>query len=1326
MKNITLLLLIIICNLSHAQTFKYITTEDGLSNRRVYTIKKGHKGYMWFLTRDAIDRYDGNEIKTYKLQDGFETLSTQFNSNWLCTDSKSYIWSINRRGTIHSYDYRKDSFKLNYRFPIKEGESQPSFTYSFIDKDDRIWLCGTHYIYIWDDKAQKLSKIDTNIKDEITKVIPAGNNKYIIGTNNGIHYSIMKNNILESQLHTNFGEPNILVNDLFIDFVSKKLFIATARKGLFIYAADQTKAEDYTHLLKDISVNVLKPLNEEELLVATDGEGVFRLNLDDYKTDSYLSADYEHYNKMNGNTINDLLIDEEDRIWMSIFPAGITVLSNRFAEYDIIKHSIGNNNSIINDQVNAVYEDSDKDVWYATGNGISLYKTKENKWQTFLSSNSKPIVAYNHIFLTISEVQPGIFWVAGYSSHIFSINKRTGEVGIVTLDDANHTNIKPDKYIRYIHCDNFGDIWIGGYQSFRHIKKGTNHVEVLGLNGSTCMIERNADELWVGTRQGLFLLNKNTKECTQIFLPMGSVMIYSLLQDADGKLYIGTSNTGLLHYDPTNNIFRHYHKNNSSLISDNIHTILPDKTGRYIVFSTEMGMSRLYIKDRKIRNWTKDQGLMITSFNASSGTYIKDTNTFIIGSNAGAVKFILNDSKPFNYKNKLVLNDFTVDYELVLPGEIDSPLTDNIDNTSHLTLKHNQNMFSIKLSSINFDYQSDVLYTWRLEGLTEKWTQPGHENIIRYNSIPPGEYTLRIKALSRENMDNMLEERFIKITVKKPWWQSTWAILSYLCIACVIIYYITRQVNFKRRRKESEEKIQFFINSAHDIRTPLSLVKAPLEELREQETLSQNGVANMNIAIRNVNSLLQMTSNLINFERAELYSNDLYISEHELKSYLTDIYSIFKSYGQVKRINYVLDLQIDYMNVWFDKGKMDSILKNVISNAFKYTPQEGTVTIKAYDTDTTWTVEISDTGIGVPESEQKKIFKIHFRGSNAINSKIVGSGIGLMLVWKLVKIHKGKIIFKSKEKEGSTFRITFSKDIKKLKHVHKTTAESIGFLDEKEPYEEATPPEYETIKQDPNIKKTRILIVEDNDELRRYLKHTLSDKYIVQTAQNGQEGLTTVKAYHPELIISDIMMPEMRGDEMCRLLKQDIETSHIPIILLTALNDEKSILKGLNIGADEYISKPFNISILKATVANLLENRALLRKKYANLEIMPEESDNINYSSDIDWNFITMVKKKVEDNLDNQDFNVDSLCNLLNMSRTSFYNKIKALTSQAPADYIRIIRLNRAAELLKSGKYSIIEIADMTGYNDAKYFREVFKKHFNMSPSQYAKEKKNE
>lgn len=393
---------------------------------------------------------------------------------------------------------------------------------------------------------------------------------------------------------------------------------------------------------------------------------------------------------------------------------------------------------------------------------------------------------------------------------------------------------------------------------------------------------------------------------------------------------------------------------------------------------------------------------------------------------------------------------------------------------------------------------------------------------------------------------------------EQPAWLSIQAIILYGIIIVSLAVATLCIIVMRRQKKASDEKMRILVNAAHDIRTPLTLIKAPLEEIAEQETLSENGQNNINTALRNVNSLLGLTANLIDVEQADSHTDSLHISTAPTAA---------SADGKKKR---------------------------------------------------------EDAPAGSPTS--------------------------------------------------------------------------------------------------------RILIVEDNDELREYLRNTLSETYHVRTCPNGKEALSTLKDYLPHLIISDIMMPEMSGDELCRILKSDIDTSHIPIILLTASNTDKSIIEDLQSGADEYIVKPFNIGVLRATIANLLKNRALLRHKYANLELNDGRHDTecINCSSDIDWKFIATVKKQVEENMNNPGFNVEVLCGLLNMSRTSFYNKITALTDQPPGDYIRLIKLKRASHLLMEHKYTITEIAEMTGFNDAKYFREVFKKHFKVSPSQYAKGQGNE
>lgn len=1319
---------------SIAQTYKYIGVENGLSNRRVYAIQKDSKGYMWFLTHDGIDRYNGKEFKQYKLMNGEEEVNSMMNLNWLYLDSAGGLWEIGKKGRVFRYDAKHDRFQLVYKLPENEIKGRPTpISYGFIDTNNVVWLCNEEALYLYNSNTQKVVFIKNEINESITDIAQIDSTHYFIGTDMGVHYAELKNNILSLSPCEQLDTLKIQINELYYHGLSNKVFIGTFQRGIYVYDMQLHKVMHLDAGLTDISINCIKVLGDKEILIATDGAGVYKMNTQSYECSPYIIADYNRYNAMNGNTINDLYIDEEQRIWMANYPIGITVRDNRYSDYQWIKHSIGNKQSLINDQVNAVLEDADGDLWFATNNGISLYDCKAQQWHSFLSGfDTAPIK--NNTFISLCEVSPGIIWAGGYSSGIYQIDKKKLTVNYFTPSLFSELNIRPDKYIRAMVKASDDKVWSGGYYNLKEIDYVHKDIKYFpGLNGITAIVEKDSEHMWIGTATGLYLLEKTTGKYRHIQMPVESYYIYSLYQTPDGLLYIGTNNAGLLIYNAAQNTFEHHHKDNCALISNNIYTILYDGE-KDIFLSTESGLTSFNPIEKTFHNWTKEQGLKSDHFNATAGTLRKNGN-FIFGSTDGAIEFNKNMTLPREYDFKMIFSDLRVFYQTVYPQDQGSPLTMDIDETEMLRLKYNQNIFSLQVSSINYDYPSLILYSWKLEGFYDGWSRPGQENIIRFTNLSPGQYTLRVRAISNEDRRVVLEERSMQIIIERPIWLSIWALILYAIIIVSIASVTLRIIVMRKQRKVSDEKIRFFVNTAHDIRTPLTLIKAPLEELLERETLSENGHNNMNTALRNVNALLRLTTNLINFERADTYSGNLYVSEYELGTYMEEITNAFRSYAEIKHISLTYESNFRYLNVWMDKEKMESILKNIISNALKYTPEGGSVHIYAAETEDTWSVEVKDTGIGIPSSEQKKLFKMHFRGSNAINSKVTGSGIGLLLVSKLVSLHKGKLSFSSTEGKGSDIKVTFPKGEKHYRKAIRRphpNAERVVYTASGVPVNAAissTPTAiYEKARQESqnNEHLSKILIVEDNDELREYLRNTLSETYHIQVCSNGKMALTIAKEYLPNLIISDIMMPEMRGDELCQALKNDIETSHIPIILLTALNTDKNIIEGLETGADEYIVKPFNIGILRATIANLLNNRALLRHKYANLELNDDKHDLgcINCSSDLDWKFIATVKKHVEENMDNPDFNVDMLCTLLNMSRTSFYNKITALTDQAPGDYIRLIKLKRASLLLMEHRHSITEIAEMTGFSDAKYFREVFKKHFKVSPSQYAKQGK--
>jgi len=1298
-----------------AQTYKYIGIENGLSNRRIFNIQKDSQGYMWFLTNEGMDRYNGKDIKHYELNKESSTLDAPIRLGWLYTKPQTGIWVIGKQGRIFQYDSNMDDFKMVYKLP----DTSETISCGYLDRSNNIWLCRKDSILLYNIKDAHILQFSNILHSNITAIEQVDENHFYIATEVGVRYVKLENGALKIIPVETLDYFHAQVSELYFHQRLKRLFIGSFERGVFVYDINSHEIIRPETDLSDVNIARFSPLNDTDLLIATEGMGIYKVNVNTCKLEHYIIANYQSYNEMNGNNINDVFVDEEKRIWLANYPSGITVIDYRYENYHWMKHAMGNSQSLINDQVHAVIEDRDGDLWFGTSNGISLYNSKTGKWHSFLSSFDQQIKDKNHIFITLCEVSPGVIWAGGYTSGIYKINKSTLSVEYFSPYLLSHVNMRPDKYIRDIIKDSKGYIWSGGYYNLKCFNLETNSVRLYpGLNSITSIIEKDKENMWIGTVTGLYLLNRHTGKYQSIEIEIGSTYINTLYQADNGLLYIGTNGLGIFVYNPINKKFDHYFEENSALVSNRIFTILPEVDGR-IMMSTENGITCFYTKEKTFKNWTKGEGLLPAYFNASAGA-IRKNKGFVFGSTDGAIE-LPRDVKFPEYKfARLIFSDFYISYQPIYPGVKGSPLKKSIDETEVLKLKHDENTFSFEVSTINYDSPGNALYSWRLEGFYDQWTQPGASNLIRFTNLPPGKYTLYVRAVSREEHNIVFQERAMKIIVTQPFWSSWWAILCYIILVIWGFYFIIRVINLRKQKKVSDEKTQFFINTAHDIRTPLTLIKAPLEELLEEETLTDNGITRTNTALRNVEVLLRLVSNLINFERTDVYSSKLCISEYELNSYLNEVYDTFSSYAAIKRIEYTYESTFSYLNVWFDKEKMDSILKNIISNSLKYTPESGKVSISVSDSNDSWKVIIKDTGIGIPSSEQSKLFKLHFRASNAINSKVTGSGIGLVLVGKLVRLHGGKISVDSVEHQGTTIKIVFPKSNKNLQN---TGEEVVSKFEAQAPVlpDPNIPVKTVTTIDNPNLR--RILVVEDNDELRSYLVSSLSSIYNVQACANGKEALMIIKEFWPELVLSDIMMPEMRGDELCVAIKNDIEISHIPVLLLTALGDESNILDGLSIGADEYLIKPFSVKLLRASIANLLKNRELLRSRYANMDIeMQSMVPSAKGTNSLDWKFISTVKSIVDENMSNPEFSVDKLCKLSGMSRTSLYCKLKALTGQSPTEFIRVMHLKRAAQLLKEGVYSVTEISDMTGFSDSKYFREVFKKYYKMSPSRYAKE----
>ena len=569
-------LLLINCTVSKGQIYKYIGLEDGLNNQKIYHIQKDRRGYMWFLTQEGIDRYDGKHIKHYNFSDDNMTLDSRIALNWLYMDNGNVLWVIGQKGRIFRYDSQHDKFELAYVHPeLIRNKSQAFLNYGYLDKNDRIWLCCKDSITWYDTHTGTVLHMSVPVDGEITTIEQTDGNHFFIGTGSGLFRAGIEEGKLKV-IPDEALESIAPVHELYYHAVSKQLFVGNYKEGILIYDMGGTGKIISCQFPNHVEINQIAALNAHELLVATGGRGVYKLDVNTYMSEPYITADYSSYNGMNGNNINDVYVDEEDRIWLANYPTGITIRNNRYGSYDLIRHSLGNTRSLVNDQVHDVVEDSDGDLWFATSNGISFYQTDTKEWRSFFSSFDPVPNDENHIFLALCEVSPGVMWAGGYTSGIYKIEKKKG-FKVTYLSPAAIAGVRPDQYIYDIKKDSGGDIWSGGYYHLKRINLDTKNVRLYpGVSSITTIQEKDDRLMWIGTRMGLYLLDKESGIYRYIDLPVESPYICALYQREDGILYIGTRGAGLLVYDINKKKFIHqYRTDNCALISDNIYTILP-------------------------------------------------------------------------------------------------------------------------------------------------------------------------------------------------------------------------------------------------------------------------------------------------------------------------------------------------------------------------------------------------------------------------------------------------------------------------------------------------------------------------------------------------------------------------------------------------------------------------------------------------------------------------------------------------------------------------------------------------------------------------------
>ena len=1098
--------------------------------------------------------------------------------------------------------------------------------------------------------------------------------------------------------------------------------------------------------IPQIPVRSIISFDHQTILMAVDGAGIYAYDKLNKQTKLLLDTDGRPGNILKGNGLYTLCRDRFGDLWAGSYSGGVDLAIPMEHTLEYITHEYLNNQSLLDDCVNDVFQSRDGKIWYATDKGVSVYDSQTYSWHHGL---------YNKVALTICQTVDGRVLVGTYGNGVYQVNSDGTSMPAYSVSNGK---LKSD-YVFSLFTDSEGYLWIGCldgdmacFPSGKNISRGVGKTAFyLPVNEVQCITEsKDKRSIAVGTSHGCYLIDKQNPMHPRRFFYPGqypdkdiNFFVNSMVYQNSSHVWIGTDGGGLYDYDLTTNKFRNY-TTQESLPSNAVYGLIKGKNGK-LWLSTDKGLAFIY--QGKVVNLNFFKGLE-REYNRMSVACTSD-GRMLFGSNDGVVALAPMFAKGLNYAAPLRIHRVEVE-GVERTDQWNETLFEMLQEGT-LQLHHHENTLIVSFESINYQYQHDIQYQYYLEGYDRNWSKLSSYQLARFVNLPPGNYVLYVKAIGRSN-GRELGATSLKISIAQPWWNTWWAWIVYLCILTAILYFAWQYYKERLQRRYYDEKINFFVNTAHNIRTPLSLVLAPLVDLSKDSHLSEKSRVFLDMAQRNGNKLLKMVTELLDFQKVEQAVELVRLQDVELPMFLRLQVEKFIVAAQEKHIHLSLEACPQHL-VHTDVKMMDLILENLLSNAIKYTPEGGKVTLSASIEGKTAQILVSDTGIGIPKAEIKNIFKSFFRASNAVNSQEMGSGLGLMLARQLVKKLGGKLTFVSEEGKGTTFHVVLplgNSAASSTQPVEEAQNVETIFSNHQDVHDEERKSVASSDDQNSEVSKDTLLFVDDNEDLRQYICMTFSDTYRVVDVESGDAALKYLEeGGECDIVVSDVMMPGMQGDVLCQRIKENKDTSWLPVILLTAKAGRNFMIEGLGLGADDYIAKPFDAAILASKIDSMLKNRrrlsqyymerslALVRgevsaksnssKQVMDLNAADEPIETIQASDEKeeqailnpqDQAFVEKATRLVLDNLSDTDFTIDRLCREMAMSRTLFYGKLKTLTGQGPQDFMRLIRLEQAAMFLKQGD-SVLDVSVKAGFVNVKYFSTVFKKHFGVSPSKY-------
>lgn len=1300
---------------SETFSFRHLSVEDGLSSNMVRTLLHDKYGFIWIGTDMGLNRYDGTTIKLYRYD-------TQIPNGFISAlfEGEDVIWVGTDQG-LFLYSYETDSFSA-FQGKTKDNVSITTSVNNITkDKDGNYWIATKDQgAFKYNPSVHLLEQYAFSVwSGLVSQIFVDSDNRVWAITNQSCHsiYRLnkVKNEFESFELHAGSKEVECKALVMLEDS-GNSLWLGSWDRGIY-------KIDRYTgqveHFLrpedgyKILHIHSMLEYAPHKLLIGTDdGLGLFDMISGDYE----LFTDEEtNPQALSNRFVYPIIKDTEGGIWIGTFYGGLNYISPFAGQFESYSHS-NYSNSVSGNVIGRFCEDTQGNVWIASDDGgLNCFHPRTNHFDHYLpeSGNKSSISNHNVHALCLDDNH---LWIGTYTGGINVLNIQTGTFRTYTFDTNNPNT--PDGTSAYvIFKDVDKNIWVTSMQGVNlYNRKEDNFIRVKNLGSLTIDIKQDTKgNLWFATQgKGLFKYDPIRKIWKnylhdQTVGSLANDQVNSIMIDKGGKIWIGTMN-GLCIYNPDLDNFEQVALD---IPSQNICAILEDE--HVLWLTTSNGLIR-YEPGIGCKVFTKSDGLLSNQFVTNAAIKTSDGKIYI-GTVKGFNSFTPNKIHTNEMRPTVVITGLEIFNKEVNVSQ--SPLLVSPLVMKQLTLSYKDDVFSIRYAALSYSTPEKIQYAYKLEGFDKDWNYVGNQNKATYTNIPPGDYVFRVKACNSDGLWND-EGRSLPIVIRPPFYQTTFFLFLYvvmfIALFLTVIYLLHKRTKKKhmaeiksiRENKEKEvheAKIQFFTTIAHEIRTPVSLIIAPLEKiLTSALSLPASIGDDLHMIERNSKRLLLLVNQLLDFRKVEQEGMKIRCVEQDIIPLLKSVSERFTPSILHQGARFIEEYPDNQSFVCVDAEAITKMVSNLLTNASKYTKDEITLSCTMQTSLHSFTIRVTDNGVGISKEDQKKIF---FPFYQALDHRS-GTGIGLSIVKSVVEAHNGTIEVESEVGKGTSFIVTLPID----------QPESRGISDETETIDPLLPEDIlsEALPSTIKDKMPVMLIVDDNEEMLTFLSDSFSDLYQIITAHNGLEALEKLKSNDVMLIISDWMMPDMDGIQLCQSVRSDQMTSHIPFILLTAKTDMNSKIEGMDCGADVYVEKPFSIQYLKACIKNLVDLRNLLRQKFSKMPMVPLNSIARNSA---DEEFLNRMNEIIEQNFSNSELSVDYLAEQLYISRSGLFSKIRSLAEITPNELIQVVRLKKAASLLLENRYRVSEICYMVGFNNPSYFTKCFQKQFGVKPSEF-------